>query len=397
MKQSQLEKLLRRYPTVGDLRGRARRRIPHIAWEYLDSGTGDEQAMARNLEAMNRITLVPRFMRGELNPDVSTTLFGQTYGAPFGIAPVGLCGLMWPRAEQILARAAARYSIPYCLSTVAAATPETIGPLAGGMGWFQLYPPREQQLRSDLLKRAGDSGFTTVAVTVDVPVPSRRERVLRAGLKMPPTITPRFVWEALKHPRWTAETLKVGLPRLETMERYADSTSMADVIAFLDEKLGGGLSWEYLKEVRDEWHGALVLKGVLHPADAERALQVGFDGIQVSNHGGRQFDAVPAAIDLLPAIVRQVNGRASVLFDSGARSGLDILRALALGADFVLLGRAFVYAVAALGARGGEYAVELLLADLKVNLGQLGCSTLRELKASVAEATEHAGVPGDAE
>ena len=382
MKHSQRVKLMRRYPSIVDLRDRARKRLPHIAWEYLECGTGDEQAVTRNLESMSAITLVPRFMKGELNLDVATTLFGRSHNAPFGIAPIGVCGLMWPRAERFLASAAAAYSIPYCLSTVAAETPETIGPLAGDMGWFQLYPPNDRELRRDLLNRARESGFNTLVVTVDVPMPSRRERATRAGMKVPPRITPRFVWEALKHPVWTANTLSAGLPRLRTMEPYAASTSMRDVVAVVEEKMGGSLTWQYLEEVREQWQGPLVVKGILHPDDAERALQTGVDGIQVSNHGARQLDAVPAAIDLLPAIVRQVNGRASIIFDSGVRTGLDIVRAIVAGADFVMLGRAFVYAVAALGARGADHAVEIILADLKVNMAQLGYSTVGEMKES---------------
>jgi L-lactate dehydrogenase (cytochrome) len=171
------------------------------------------------------------------------------------------------------------------------------------------------------------------------------------------------------------------------MEPYAKSASMRDVIKFVETEMGFGISWDYLEQVRDQWQGPLVLKGILNPADAERALEAGVDGIQVSNHGARQLDAVPAAIDQLPAIVRQVDGRASIIFDSGARSGLDIARALALGADFVMLGRAFVYGVAALGARGADHAVEILLQELKNNMAQLGCSTLEELRESVTEGT----------
>jgi L-lactate dehydrogenase (cytochrome) len=380
MEESRLKKLIQRYPAISDLHDRAKKRMPHVAWEYLDSGTGDERAVPRNIERMAAVTLVPRFMLAPLKPEISTTLFGQTYQAPFGIAPVGLSGLMWPRSECILARAAVKYSIPYCLSTVATQTPETIGQLVGDMGWFQLYPPRQPQIRSDLLKRVKDSGFTTLVVTADTPVASRRERTVRAGLRMPPRITPRFAYEALRHPTWTVNTLIEGLPRLKTIEKYAASTSTRDVIAFVGERIGGTLSWDYLKEVKDEWQGPLVLKGILHPEDAELAVQAGVDGIQVSNHGARQLDAVPAAIDLLPQVVDQVKGRVSILFDSGIRSGLDIARAIALGADFVILGRAFIYGVAALGKYGGELTVEILLEDLKNNMAQLGCETLKELR-----------------
>jgi L-lactate dehydrogenase (cytochrome) len=384
MSEKRLAELMQRYPAISDLRQKALKRIPHLAQEYLESGTGDERAVTRNLERMADITLVPKLLKGELKPKVSTTLFGQSYQAPFGIAPVGLSGLMWPRAECILAATAAKYTIPYCLSTVATQTPETVGPIAGDMGWFQLYSPRERDVRRDLLQRARESGFNTLVVTADTPVPSRRERVTRAGLRMPPRITPRFIGDALLHPQWTLHTLKAGLPKLRIMEKYAKSTNMGTTAAFVGQKIGGTLSWDYLREVRDEWQGPLVAKGIQHPDDAEIAIQVGVDGIQVSNHGGRQFDGAPAAIDLLPAIARQIKGKTSILFDSGIRSGLDIIRALSLGADFVFLGRAFIYGVAALGRYGGDLTVEILLEDLKNNMNQLGCETLADLVAETA-------------
>lgn len=385
MSTKRLAQLMERYPAISDLQKRALHRMPHVAREYLESGTGDERAVTRNIERMAAVTLIPKLLKGELQPDLSTTLLGREYRAPFGIAPVGLSGLMWPRAECILAATAVRYGIPYCLSTVATQTPETIGPLVGDMGWFQLYSPREPKVRSDLLQRVQDSGFHTLAVTADTPAPSRRERQTRAGLHMPPRITPRFVYEALCNPTWTLNTLRNGLPKLRTMEQYAQSAKMATTAAFVGKQIGGTLSWDYLKAVRDQWQGSLVIKGIHHPEDAEKAIAVGVDAIQVSNHGARQFDGVPAAIDLLPPIVHQVNGRTSILFDSGIRSGLDIVRALALGADFVFLGRAFIYGVAALGQYGGDHTVEILLDDLKINMTQLGFASLSEITGATAE------------
>ena len=377
--------LMDRYPAIGDLQQRALKRMPHVAREYLESGTTDERAVARNIERMAAVTLVPKLLKGELKPDMSTSLFGRQYQAPFGIAPVGLSGLMWPRAECMLAETAVRYSIPFCLSTVATQTPETIGPLVGDMGWFQLYPPRDRAVRQDLLQRAQNAGFETLAVTVDTPAPSRRERQTRAGLHMPPRITARFVYEAMCNPTWTVNTLKAGLPKLRIMEKYAQSSNMATTAMFVAQKMSGTLSWDYLKEVRDEWPGPIVAKGIHHPQDAEKAIEIGIDAIQVSNHGGRQFDGAPAAIDLLPPIVRQINSRVPVLFDSGIRSGLDILRALALGADFVFLGRAFIYGVAALGKYGGDHAVEILLDDLRVNMIQMGFASLADITTHCKE------------
>lgn len=189
---------------------------------------------------------------------------------------------------------------------------------------------------------------------------------------MPPRITPRFVWEAIKHPVWTFDTLREGLPRLRTIEPYAGSADMQTVIDFLRQRVGGTLDWDYIQTLREEWRGPVVIKGIVHPEDALRAVAVGVDGIQVSNHGARQLDAVPAAIDALATIAPLVKGKTAVLFDSGVRSGLDVLRALALGADFVFLGRAFIYGVAALGAVGGDHVVDILKAEMHADMHNLG-------------------------
>jgi L-lactate dehydrogenase (cytochrome) len=368
------------YPAISDLRRRARCRVPRSIWAFLEGGTGDDECVQRNLDGFAKITMLPRLLKGQLDPAIETTLFGQSFNAPFGVAPVGLSGAIWPKAECLLASMAAKYRIPYTLSTLAGETPETVGPLAGDMGWFQLYSPRDLHIREDLLKRVRDSGFRVMVVTADVPMPSRRESMARAGLKMPPVISPSFVLQGALRPAWTKATLQAGLPRLKTMEKYANSTQLSDLLPFVAQHIGGSLSWEYLKEVRDIWKGPLVVKGLMYPADAEQALAIGVDGIQVSNHGARQFNGSPAAIDALPAIAEVAKGKAAVLFDSGVRSGLDIMRALALGADFVLLGRAFQYGVAALGQTGGDLATEILIADLKNNMTQSGCASLKEIR-----------------
>jgi L-lactate dehydrogenase (cytochrome) len=373
--------LLNRYPSIEDLRRRAKGRIPHFAWEYIDSGTGADECMRRNRAALQAVTLVPEFMKGAFEPQLTTRLFNTDYAVPFGVSPVGLTALMWPRAERILARAAARHRFPYTLSTAATEAPETIGPLAEGMGWFQLYPPRRTDIRQDLIARARDSGFTTLLVTADVPVASRRERQVRAGVVVPPKITPRMLYRCMVRPTWSLATLVAGSPRFRGLEKYIDGSDMRDMLSFIGQELGGSLDWAYLEAVRQEWDGPLVLKGILTTAEAERAAAIGFDGIMVSNHGGRQFDGAPAAIDVLPAIAEAVGQRTKILFDSGVRGGLDIARALALGADFVLMGRAFMYGVAALGRRGGDHVAELLKADLINNMTQLGCATLDQLRA----------------
>ena len=376
--------LLQKYPSVADLARLASKRIPFFAWEYLSSGTGSEHALQRNLDALAAVTLTPRFMRGEFEPDLRTSLFGVDYNLPFGVAPLGLTGLMWPRTEIILAEAAGRHRIPFSLSTVATETPETIGPLANGMGWFQLYPPRKPEIRRDLLKRAADSGFTTVMVTADVPAPSQRERQRRAEVSVPPRRTLKTYWRAAIRPTWSLATLRHGEPRFRMLEKYSSASDMAQASLFVSQNLGGTLDWDYLEAVREEWPGKLMVKGVLNEEEARECVRRGMDGIVVSNHGARQFDGAPASIDALPGIAAAVGKDTTIVFDSGVRGGLDICRALALGADFVLLGRAFMFAVSALGDAGGEHVIELLRADLRSCMAQLGCETIGELRERLA-------------
>ncbi|MDW3652371.1 MAG: alpha-hydroxy acid oxidase [Bacteroidia bacterium] len=373
-------RLMNDYPGIYDLEVKAKKRLPYVAWEYLQTGTGYEQAIERNRRRLENISLRPRFMRGKLNIDLTTELFGKKYAAPFGVAPVGLTGMMWPKAEQILARMAQKMKVPFCLSTVATQIPEAVGKYSGDMGWFQLYPPKAADLRDSLLKRARDNGFHALVLTADVPAPSRRERTKRAGLKTPPKITPQFIWQGITHPAWSIATVLNGLPRLRTVESYSDSKDLAVVEEFVRFKFRGDLDWEYVKAVRDRWDGPMLLKGLLHPEDARQAVSIGVDGIGVSNHGGRQFDGAPAPIDILPEMVEAVEGKVKVIYDSGIRSGLDMIRAFALGADFVLCGRAYMYGVAALGKYGGEHTTTILMDDLKNNMAQLGIERIAEAR-----------------
>ena len=372
--------LLNKYPAISDLAVKAKSRMPNVSWSYLETGTGEEHQLNRNIEAFKDITITPRFCKGQLSPDIKTTFCGRGYNAPFGIAPVGLTGLMWPQAELHLAETAQRYNIPVTLSTVATETPETVGPIAKDLGWFQLYTPKEPELCKTILDRAWQSGYKTLVITVDIPAPSRRERSKRAGLTMPPKITPNLIWQGITHPKWTIKTLRRGLPQLRTVSEYANFRSMMSVGAFVEGQMGGNLSWDYCKRIRDQWKGDVFIKGILHPLDAEECINMGADGIAVSNHGGRQFDGSASALELLPSIVSEVNGRCPIIFDSGIRTGLDVLKALHLGADFVLLGRAFIYGVAALGTYGADHVCEIIAGDLKNNMIQLGISSLEEIR-----------------
>ncbi|WP_299364410.1 alpha-hydroxy acid oxidase [Winogradskyella sp.] len=379
--QKYLTQYSNQFPAIEDLAREAKKRIPHVAWEYLESGTGDEALLERNRQAFKNVQFKPRFCKGHLEADISTTLFDRHYPSPIGIAPVGLTGLIWPEAELILAKAANRLQIPFCLSTVATETPERIGPVVGQQGWFQLYPPKSLELAFALLDRAKQSGIHTLVVTADVPMASRRERTKRAGMRMPPKITAGLIWDGIKKPFWTYHTLRRGLPRLRTLQDYTEQTDFKFVSGFVGNRLGGTLDWDYCKALKAYWDGPVLIKGILHPKDADKAIEVGLDGIWISNHGGRQFNGAPASIEVLSDIACIVDKQVPILFDSGVRTGLDVMRALYLGADFVMLGRPFLYGVAALGRYGPDHVTHILSDDLKNNMVQLGVGNIEELKS----------------
>jgi L-lactate dehydrogenase (cytochrome) len=368
-----------RYPALSDLKARARRRVPHFVWEYLDSATGSESVKHLNRAALDAVRLTPAVLGGPVRPDLTTPLLGLDHSAPFGIAPIGMSGLIWPGAEAALARLGADRRIPYGLSTVATRLPEEIGPLAGDMGWFQLYPPADPGIRADLLQRARAAGFRVLVLTVDVPAPSRRERQRRADLAIPPKKTPKMIWQAALCPRWSLGTLRHGIPRLRLMDGYLKIDKDAPSTAHAGYLLRVNPDWDYVAALRDLWSGPLVLKGILRPEDAARAAAEGVDAVWVSNHAGRQFDGCPASVDVLPGVRAAVPDMA-LIADGGVEGGLDILRMIARGADFVMLGRAWHYALAALGPEGAAHLDHILRDDLVANLHQLGLTRPDQLR-----------------
>ncbi|WP_293576858.1 alpha-hydroxy acid oxidase [Phaeobacter sp.] len=367
-----------RYPALSDLRARAKRRLPRFVWEYLDSGTGPETSYGRNRAALDQIGFSPSILHGEQDPDLSVSLFGQSRPLPFGIAPVGMSGLIWPDAEGHLARCAAAHGIPYCLSTVASQSPEDLAPHLGANPWFQLYPPKDPQIRLDMLQRAKDAGFMGLVLTADVPVASRRERLQRSGLTQPPRLTPRLLAQVALRPAWALATARRGMPHMRTLDKYvtAQSGSLSST-AHVGYLLRTSPDWAYLAWLRDHWDGRLIVKGVLRCEDIAGLEAAGVDAIWVSSHAGRQFDAAPAAIDVLPQIRAQT--RLPLIFDTGVESGLDVLRALALGADYVMMARGFHLALAALGARGLDHFIDILKKDMLANMGQMGAESLGTL------------------
>ncbi len=365
------------YPTLADLRTRAKRRLPHFAWEYLDSGTGADLALRRSRQALDDVILAPAVLKGRTVPDLSTRFLGRDYARPFGVSPVGMTGLFWPGAEVMLARNAVRDGLPFGLSTVAAASVEDLAPHIGDNGWFQLYPPAVPEHCEDLLKRAKDAGFHTLVLTVDVPGPSRRERQRRGGLQTPPRITPRLFLQSVMRPHWALAVARAGTPSVRSLQKYASVHEPARHVGLAPHAAPDP---ELLKRLRELWDGPIVAKGVLVPSEAAMLKEAGVDAIWVSNHGGRQFDGAPGAATALPLVRKAVGPDYPLIYDGATESGLDVLRAIALGADLVMLGRAWLWGVAAFGARGAAHVTHILTEDMTSGMVQMGLTRPQEVR-----------------
>ena len=369
-----------RYPTVKDLRERARSRIPRFAFEYLDGGCNEDVNLRRNTTDLREVDLTPKYLTEHHGSDMRTELFGRTYDAPFGIAPIGLQGLIWPGAPEILARAAKHQNVPFVLSTVSTSSIETIAEITEGDFWFQLYHPTDNSIRDDIIERAEVAGCPVLVILCDVPVFGFRPRDIRNGLAMPPKMSFRNILQILGRPSWAVRTLLAGQPNFETLRRYMPAgLNLKQLGQFMDQTFTGRLNEEKIKPIRDMWPGKLVLKGVASVEDAQHAIKLGLDGIIVSNHGGRQLDAGPSAIHSLREIVNECREQIAIMMDSGVRSGPDIARALASGAEFTFLGRAFMYGTAALGRRGGEHTVSILKTQLNQVMEQICCKSVGDL------------------
>ena len=371
---------------VADLRERARRRLPRGIWEYAERGTEDETGMARNRAAFERVTFRPRVLRGVQKIDTSATIFGQPSSLPLALAPTGAAGLLWHNGDLALARAAAAAGVPFTVSTVATMDLEQIA-VAGGRLWFQLYLWEDRSLSHAVVAKAHDLGCEALFVTLDMPVPPNREYIHRSGFGTPFQLNTRNTLDVLLHPRWLAGVmgryaLAGGIPSQANLpdRLRAKVTKGAPPGALFKQD---DLDWDGIKELRDRWPGKFVLKGLLHPEDAERALALGADGVVVSNHGGRAFDCSMATLDALPDIVAAVGGKLTVLLDSGVRRGSDVVKAVALGADAVLVGRAPLYGLAAAGETGVARALELLRAETARTMAMLGARNLAELDSQI--------------
>ena len=373
--------------SVTDYRELARRRLPKFLFEYIDGGSYAEATLRRNIADLESIALRQRVLRDVSAIDVSTTLFGQRLAMPVALAPVGLAGLTARRGEVQAARAAGAAGVPFCLSTVSACP---LGEVVAGTQqpfWFQLYMIRDRAFMRDLLAKAREARCTALLFTVDMPVPGSRYRDLRSGLAGAPGLAGslRRIGQAMLRPRWAWDVGLMGRPLQlgNVAPVLGPNTGLEDFFAWMRNNFDPTVTWRDLEAIRSEWQGPLLVKGILDADDARQAASLGADGIVVSNHGGRQLDGVPSAARALPAIVDAVGDRLAVLADGGVRSGLDVVRMLALGARAVLVGRPWAFALGGAGQAGVAHVLQLLQAEMRVAMALTGCTRVADIDRSV--------------
>ncbi len=357
-----------------DARVLARKRLPWMVFDYIDGAAGDESGERGNREAMRSIQLQPRVLNNVEHRNLGVRLFERDCVLPFGISPMGMCNLSAPGADLMLARLAASKCIPHCVSTAASTSLEQIFEAAEGNAWFQLYFSGDEAQSNKLLARAQSTGYQTLILTVDVPEVGRRPRELRRGFKMPFRMGPAQVLDFALHPRWSLSTLAHGRPQLANFG--------GDFGEFNRSASRAGADWALLEKIRATWSGQLVVKGVLDPRDATRMVQLGVDAIQVSSHGGRQLNSGPPPILALAEIRSAVGDDYPLFYDSGIRSGEDVIKAYALGADFVFLGRILLFAMAAAGEIGLGQMIKVLADEVSIAMAQLGITGMAEVSRS---------------
>lgn len=368
-----------RYPAMDDLIKKAKKRIPRFAFDYLDGGCNDEVNLKKNTSEIREIELMPQYLKNHPGADLKTELFGHVYDAPFGIAPIGLQGLIWPNAPEILAKAAFKHNIPFTLSTVSTSSIEKISELTECQAWFQLYHPAEDSLRDKIIHRAAEH-CPVLVILSDVPSFGYRPKEIKNGLAMPPRMTFNNILQIATRPNWALKTLIHGQPSFQVMKPYMPKgMNMHHLGLFMNKTFNGRLNEDKVAAIRDMWKGKLVLKGIVNEIDVEKSIQLGIDGIIVSNHGGRQLDAGESTIHSLQTIIKNYKGRIKIMMDSGMRSGPDIARTLAAGAEFAFLGRAFMYGVAALGDKGADHTITILKRQLEQVMNQVCCEKVKDL------------------
>ena len=364
---------------IDDLRKLAKKRLPKIAYDFIEGGTDDEVGLNTNEQAFRQARIVPRYLVDVTVRDQSTTLFGRNYSSPIGIAPTGLAGLFRRGADLMLAEAARDANVPFIMSGSSTGSIEDLGKLAPDHGWYQLYSAKDQSISEDMIKRAGDAGLKTLVFTVDVPEGSNRERNARNGWGRPLKLSLATKLEALEHPAWMLEWMRHGTPFFNNWAKYAPAKDANSVADFVAQQNRAPMTWKHVERYRSLFKGNFVLKGIMHPDDAIRAHSLGVDGIMVSNHGARQLDNAPSPLHVLPAIRDAVGDKMTVMFDGGIRRGLDAVIALCMGAKFVFQGRPTLYGVTAGGVEGAKTALGIFRREVDLSMAQMGAPRIADL------------------
>ena len=379
---------MRKAASVSDYRALAKARLPHFLFEYLDGGSYDEVTLRRNVEDLQSVALKQRVLRDVSAIDVSTTLFGKRWSLPVGLGPVGLSGLYARRGEVQAARAAAAATVPFTLSTLSACSIEEVAAAERGF-WFQLYIVKDRGFVSDMIARARAAGCGALVLTVDLAVPGTRYRDYRAGLSGSMRGPVSRMSQVLRRPDWAWDVAVRGRPMtMGNLEKLLGSGAvLADLMGWVGRNFDASVTWKDVEWIRSQWDGPLIIKGILDPDDAREAVSSGVDGIVVSNHGGRQLDGALSSARALPPIADAVAGRLAILADGGVRSGLDVVRMLALGADFALMGRGWAYALAASGQAGVAHVLKLIEAEMRVAMALTACSSIEEIDEQILERT----------
>ena len=363
--------------SLEDAKKLAKKRLPKMFFDFVDGAAGDEKLCELNSTALDQIRLEPKVLRNVEKRNLNKKIFGIDYDLPFGFAPMGMCNLTWPGADKMLANESIINNIPACVSMASTTSLEKMYELTEGRSWLQLYIFQDEKFVMELLDRAKKTGYKTLVLTVDVPIQFRRAKDDKNGFTVPFRIGPKQFFDFATHPNWSISTLLYGIPKPMNYETSKSGNK------FVRSESRGSTDWETLKRIRDAWEGKLVVKGVMSQEDALKIKNEGADAIQVSNHGGRQLESATSAINALPLIREALGKEFPLIFDSGIRSGGDIVRALAFGADYVMIGRPLMYAIGADGARGLRKIIEIIIGELSTTLGLVGLTDINKITSDI--------------
>jgi L-lactate dehydrogenase (cytochrome) len=363
--------------SLEDARKLAKKRLPKMFFDFVDGASGDEKLCELNSSALDQIRLEPKVLRNVERRNLSKEFFKIKYDLPFGFAPMGMCNLTWPGADTMLAKESVINNVPTCVSMASSTSLEKMFELSKGNSWLQLYIFQDENFVMELIERAEKTGYKVLILTVDVPIQFRRAKDDKNGFTVPFKIGPKQFFDFATHPNWSISTLLYGIPKPMNYETSKKGNK------FVRSESRGSTDWNTLKRIRNTWKGKLIVKGVMSEQDAIKIKEAGADGIQVSNHGGRQLESATSAINALPLIRKAVGQEFPLLFDSGIRSGGDIVRALAFGADYVMIGRPLMYAIGADGARGLRKILEIIKGELSTTLGLVGLTDINEITSDI--------------